>query len=414
MSAANSPGPQATPPPLGGSSASWNPGAAEDPWRNPQSPAQVRLPAPPPPPTEPSVPPPPAPKTVGLGAVTVLCAVTAVIASVLGAVLSTYLLGDLKPVTGTTSAGGDPVVDRDPDSVAGVVEEILPSVVTILTPDGGNGSGFVISKEGHILTNHHVAAAGSDEPVDGLQVQFSDGRIFEAEPIGSDPASDVAVIKIEGEEFQPMKLADSDKLASGDPVIAIGAPLGLSSTVTTGIVSALDRPVMTQSDDGSTESVMAAIQTDAAINPGNSGGALTDMAGQVVGINSAIASFANEQGQAGNIGIGFAIPINQAKRIADEIIETGKASRTVFGATLGRPKAGVGVELQEIVKDSPAERAGLKSGDVLLSFSGKPVTDNTELVALVRKHAPGESVTVEYRRDGEDDSVQVELAAGSD
>ncbi|NUQ89066.1 MAG: PDZ domain-containing protein, partial [Glycomyces artemisiae] len=172
-------------------------------------------------------------------------------------------------------------------------------------------------------------------------------------------------------------------------------------------------PVLTENNNGEVESVMAAIQTDAAINPGNSGGPLTDIAGQVIGINTAIASTAAE-GEAGNIGIGFAIPINQAKRIADEIIATGSAAHTVLGAELGESELGVGVTLATIVDGSPADDAGLEDGDLLTSFDGTRVTENTQLIALIRKLAPGTVVTVVYERDGEEHSAQVTLEAAAD
>jgi putative serine protease PepD len=289
----------------------------------------------------------------------------------------------------------------------------MPSVVTILTADGGNGSGFIVSDDGYIMTNHHVVVGGAAEPADSLQVLFSDGSVTTAEVIGSDPDSDVAVLRIDGDDHPAMVLADSDQVAVGDPVLAVGAPLGLSSTVTEGIVSAIDRPVLTENNNGEVESVMAAIQTDAAINPGNSGGPLTDIAGQVIGINTAIASTASE-GAAGNIGIGFAIPINQAKRIADEIIATGTASHTVIGAELGESALGVGVTLSRIIPDSPAADAGLQDGDVLTQFNGTTVTENTQLIALIRKLAPGTEVTVVYLRDGEEHSAQVTLEAATD
>ncbi|WP_025273745.1 S1C family serine protease [Haloglycomyces albus] len=397
-------------PPL--SEATWNPNAAHDPWRNPHSQAYVRYPAPPPPATEALPPTSPPRQGVGLGMVTVICAITALLAGITGTVVSSLLLGDVR-FSSSIGDANSPVVDRDPESVSGVVDELLPSVVTIFTPDGGNGSGFIVSEDGYIMTNHHVVAMGGENSASQLQVRLSNGEVSDAEVVGSDPQSDVAVIKIAGDDHQPVAIADSDELAVGDPVIAVGAPLGLTSTVTLGIVSALDRPVVTESLDGNTESVMAAIQTDAAINPGNSGGALTDAAGQVIGVNTAIAGFANEQGEAGNIGIGFAIPINQAKRIADEIIDTGQASHTVFGASLGTTKVGIGVELEEVVPGSPADDAGLRDGDVLTSFADRTVSDNTELVALVRKFAPGDTVTVTFERDGQEQSAQVTLAAKS-
>ncbi|MDA1369023.1 putative serine protease PepD [Glycomyces algeriensis] len=392
-------------------SAWWHPAAAADPWRDPGSRAVIETrPVPHAPAPEP-LPARTTPARPALGIVIAVSAVTALIAGTLGAAIGIWAT---RSGTGTGSLlGAEPQTERDVSSVAGVVEQIMPSVVTVLTADGGNGSGFIVSDDGYVMTNHHVVVGGGTEPADSLQVLFSDGSLTTAEVIGSDPDSDVAVLRIEGDEHPAMVLADSDQVAVGDPVLAVGAPLGLSSTVTEGIVSAIDRPVLTQNNNGEVESVMAAIQTDAAINPGNSGGPLTDIAGQVIGINTAIASTAAE-GEAGNIGIGFAIPINQAKRIADEIIATGSASHTVLGAELGESELGVGVTLSKVVAGSPADDAGLRDGDVLTSFNGNMVAENTELIALIRKLAPGTVVTVVYERDGEEHSAQVTLEAASD
>ncbi|GAB3645056.1 S1C family serine protease [Glycomyces tarimensis] len=405
-------GPQA-PGPQDHASAWWHPAAASDPWRDPRSHAVIETrPAPAAPPIEPLRPRPAGPARVGLGLVVAVSAIVSLIAGTLGAAIGIW--ATRTDVLGGTITGAEPQVQRDADSVAGVVASIMPSVVTVLTAGGGNGSGFIVSDDGYIMTNHHVVVGGGSEPAEQLEVLFNNGEVAVAEVIGSDPDSDVAVLKIDGEDHPPMVLADSDQMAVGDPVLAIGAPLGLSSTVTEGIVSAIDRPVLTQNSSGEIESVMAAIQTDAAINPGNSGGPLTDVAGQVIGINTAIASTAAEGEQAGSIGIGFAIPINQAKRIADEIIASGSASHTVIGAELGHEELGVGVTLSKVLPGSPAEEAGLRDGDVLTDFDGKTVTENTELIALVRKLAPGTTVTVVYERDGQEASAQVTLAAASD
>ncbi|WP_205325380.1 S1C family serine protease [Glycomyces sp. YM15] len=398
-------------PPQPDQSAWWNPAAASDPWRDPTSHAVIE--------TRP-VPNAPAPEPLpartprvrpALGIVIAVSAVTALIAGTLGAAIGIWAT---RSGSGTGSfLGAEPQTERDVTSVAGVVEQIMPSVVTVLTSNGGNGSGFIVSDDGYVMTNHHVVVGGGTEPAAALEVLFSDGNVATAEVVGSDPDSDVAVLRIEGDEHPAMVLADSDRVAVGDPVLAVGAPLGLSSTVTEGIVSAIDRPVLTENNNGEVESVMAAIQTDAAINPGNSGGPLTDIAGQVIGINTAIASTAAE-GEAGNIGIGFAIPINQAKRIADEIIATGSASHTVLGAELGESELGIGVTLSKVVPGSPADDAGLQDGDVLTSFNGNMVAQNTELIALIRKLAPGTVVTVVYERDGEEHSAQVTLEAATD
>ncbi|MFC3491119.1 S1C family serine protease [Glycomyces rhizosphaerae] len=398
--------------PQAGQSVWWHPAAASDPWRDPSSHAVIQThavpyaPAPEPLPARPARAARPA-----LGLVVAVSAVTALIAGILGAAIGIW--ATRSGPGGGSITGAEPQTERDVTSVAGVVEQIMPSVVTVLTADGGNGSGFIVSDDGYVMTNHHVVVGGGTEAPESLQVLFSDGNVTSAEVIGSDPDSDVAVLRIDGDEHPAMVLADSDQVAVGDPVLAVGAPLGLSSTVTEGIVSAIDRPVLTENNNGEVESVMAAIQTDAAINPGNSGGPLTDIGGQVIGINTAIASTAAE-GEAGNIGIGFAIPINQAKRIADEIVATGSASHTVLGAELGESELGVGVTLDKVVAGSPADDAGLQDGDVLTSFNGNMVAENTELIALIRKLAPGTVVTVVYERDGQEHSAQVTLEAASD
>lgn len=393
-------------------SAWWNPDAANDPWRNPESHAVVEhTVSDQPPPTEPLPQPSAAPPArTGLGTMIVLSMVVALVAGTLGAAIGVYATrtgGGF--IGGGSISGADPVTDRELDSAAEVVDEVMPSVVTVLTPGGGNGSGFFVSDDGLVMTNAHVVE-GSDSP----QVQMSDGDVHESEVVGSDPETDVAVLQVEGDDFQPVVFADSDELNVGDPALAIGAPLGLSSTVTQGMVSALDRPVVTEDFEGDTAAIMAAVQTDAAINPGNSGGPLTDAAGQVIGVNTAIAGFSDEQGQAGSIGIGFAIPINQARRVADELVEIGEASRTVMGAEVGDTAAGIGVELTSVVSGSPADDAGLNDGDVVTTFNGATVTENVELVALVRKYAPGTTVEVEYQRSGAEFTTDVTLVADSD
>ena len=393
-------------------SAWWNPDAANDPWRNPESHAVVEHTVhDQPPPTEP-LPQPSAtpPARTGLGTMIVLSMVVALVAGTLGAAMGVYATRTGSGFIGGGSiSGADPVTERELDSAAEVVDEVMPSVVTVLTPGGGNGSGFFVSDDGLIMTNAHVVE-GSESP----QVQMSDGEVHESEVVGTDPETDVAVLQVEGDDFQPVVFADSDELNVGDPALAIGAPLGLSSTVTQGMVSALDRPVVTEDFEGDTAAIMAAVQTDAAINPGNSGGPLTDAAGQVIGVNTAIAGFSDEQGQAGSIGIGFAIPINQARRVADELVEIGEASRTVMGAEVGDTAAGIGVELTSVVSGSPADDAGLNDGDVVTSFNGATVTENVELVALVRKYAPGTTVEVEYQRSGAEFTTDVTLVADSD
>ncbi|MGH3739531.1 MAG: S1C family serine protease [Micromonosporaceae bacterium] len=286
----------------------------------------------------------------------------------------------------------------------------MPSLVTVLVRSGskgGNGSGFVISDDGYVVTNEHVAlGAGKDA---NLRVAFSDGSTATATVVGASKESDIAVLKVSRTGLKPVAFGNSDQVAVGDPVIAVGAPLGLQNTVTQGVVSALDRPVAGGEDD---PSVFAAIQTDAPINPGNSGGALLDGAGLVIGVNTAILTV-GEKGSAGSVGLGFAIPINQARRVASEIVKSGHARNPVIGAEVDNSyqNANGGVRLSKVVSGGPAEQAGLKSGDVLTRFSGRLLAEPIDLVALIRKHAPGTVIAVEYLRGGERQRTRITLGA---
>jgi putative serine protease PepD len=262
-----------------------------------------------------------------------------------------------------------------------------------------------------VLTNDHVVGGATGTAT--ITVTFSDGRTAPARVVGTETESDVAVLKIDQTGLPAVEFADSDAIQVGDPVIAVGAPLALSNTVTSGIVSALDRPVVA-GENGSPR-YYAAIQTDAAVNQGNSGGPLFDLAGRAVGINSVIKSLSADQQTAGNVGLAFAIPINQAKRQAQDIIERGKARRTVLGASTDpsfRSPAG-GVKLASVTPGGPAEQAGLRAGDVILRLEDDPLEDPEDLVALVRKYPPGAVTTVQYQRDGGDQQASVTLAADS-
>jgi putative serine protease PepD len=259
-----------------------------------------------------------------------------------------------------------------------------------------------------VITNDHVVA----DATGSVTVTFNDGDVAPADVVGKDPESDLAVIKVNGgEDLSPVEFGNSDGIAVGDPVLAFGAPLALANTVTSGIVSALDRTIQA-GEPGGPVRYYAAIQTDAAVNQGNSGGPLVDSGGRVIGVNSVIKSLATDEEQAGNIGLAFAIPINQAKRVAQEIIATGKARRTVFGAQVegGRVPSG-GVRLVSVDSAGPAGSAGLRNGDVVTKLDGHVLEESTDLIALVRKYAPGEVVTVEYRRGSDRRTASVTLAA---
>jgi putative serine protease PepD len=298
-----------------------------------------------------------------------------------------------------------------------------PSVVTVYVASGstsGSGSGVVLTDDGYVLTNNHVVGLDGSGTAT-VQVRTSDGTLYDATVVGTDPASDLAVIQLDGASgLTPATFADSDEVQVGDVAVAIGAPLGLSNTVTDGIISATNRAVATGStqDDAT---VIDALQTDAAINPGNSGGALVNGAGEVVGINTAIATVASgapgSQSQSGNIGVGFAIPGNTAERIAQEIISTGSATRAFLGvrartaADNENSGVGTGAQVVSIEADSAAAKAGIQEGDVITAVGDRLVTTSTELTAAVRSQAPGEDVTLSVRRGGDVRTVQVTLGS---
>ncbi|MGY4909939.1 S1C family serine protease [Micromonospora aurantiaca (nom. illeg.)] len=391
----------------------WWSDALADPWRDPYAPAAVVVPAVPAPGAgEPEpVTDPDLPARSGMRQVVLISLITALLAGSLGSALTyAFLRGGDVPTIGAQSGQAPALAQRKPESLAGVAERVLPSVVTIRVVSLGGtseGSGFVVTSEGHIVTNDHVVADGSGKAT----VVFNDGSTAAGTVVGQDPESDLAVIKVSRSGLTPVQFGDSDALAVGDPVLAIGSPLSLANTVTAGIVSALDRTMQAGEPGGPTR-YYAAIQTDAAVNHGNSGGPLVDGAGRVVGVNSTIKSLVADGQEAGNIGLAFAIPINQAKRITEDIIGTGKARRTVIGAQVGGTGAtGGGVRLNAVEPAGPAAAAGLRTGDVVLRLDGHPMTDPTDLVALVRKYAPGSVVTVEYRRGSARQNASVTLAA---
>ncbi|MFC5666154.1 S1C family serine protease [Kitasatospora misakiensis] len=308
-----------------------------------------------------------------------------------------------------------------PGSVAGIAQKALPSVVTIKAQgngESGTGTGFVFDTEGHILTNNHVVAPASSGGK--LTVKFADGSSYGASVLGRAEGYDVAVIKLDSPpkgKLTPLPLADSDKVNVGDSTIAIGAPYGLESTVTTGIVSAKDRPVASGDETGAQASYMNALQTDASINPGNSGGPLLDSSGAVIGINSAIQSNASSNGRAGSIGLGFAIPINQAKWVADTLIKTGKPVYAKLDVLRNDDYKGDGAQIQTrdiqgqpaVTPGGAADQAGLKPGDVITKLAGSPIENGPALVSKIWTHKPGETVDVEYTRNGQTATTKVTL-----
>lgn len=314
---------------------------------------------------------------------------------------------------GTASPGGAPSVpaaNMPPGSVEQVAAKVVPSVVMLETDMGRQseeGSGIVLSADGLILTNNHVVAAAAKpppgSPAPKTTVTFHDGRNATFTVVGTDPTSDIAVIRVQGVSgLTPIAIGASRDLRVGQPVLAIGSPLGLAGTVTTGIVSALNRPVSTTGEAGNQNTVLDAIQTDAAINPGNSGGALVNMNGQLVGINSAIATMGADSGdaQSGSIGLGFAIPIDQAKRIADELIATGKASHASLGVQVTTDKDVPGAKVVEVVANGAAASAGVPKGVVVTKVDDRTINSADGLVAAVRSKAPGEKVSLTFQEPG--------------
>ena len=305
---------------------------------------------------------------------------------------------------------------------------IGPSVVTINVSAGdqgaGTGSGVIIRPDGYVLTNNHVVTLDSSSAASSNQiaVTLANGSSQAASVVGTDPADDLAVVKLAGQaKLSAAIFAKSSALQVGQSVVAVGAPLGLSNTVTSGIVSALERPVQA---GNSGESIFNAIQTDAAINPGNSGGPLVDLNGHVVGINSAIATAGSGNGEtasSGNIGIGFAIPSDEATRIAAELIATGKASHAIIGVSVaaapaaqgGGPTSAAGATVTAVTPNGPAAKAGIKAGDVITSVGQQRIDDSTSLIAAVRSYTPGQTVPITINRNGASRTVPVTLAASS-
>ncbi|MFF4784424.1 S1C family serine protease [Streptomyces griseorubiginosus] len=317
--------------------------------------------------------------------------------------------------------------ERAPGTVAGIAARALPSVVTLHVRgagESGTGTGFVLDGLGHILTNNHVVEpAGSDGEI---SVTFQNGDTAKATVVGRDSGYDLAVVRVNGVRgLRPLPLGNSDNVQVGDPVVAIGAPFDLEGTVTSGIISAKERPITAGGErgDGSDVSYVDALQTDAPINPGNSGGPLLDSRARVVGINSAIRSagqgIGSESGQAGSIGLGFAIPVNQAKRVAEELINTGRATHPVIGVTLDMGYTGDGARVgttgrgggPAVSKGGPGEKAGLKAGDVITGVDGRPVHSGDELIVRTRAHRPGDLLRLTLERAGREFTVTLTLGS---
>ena len=358
----------------------------------------------------------------GWGALVGATVAAALVAGTTGGIVGGYLADGGGSSGGTRTvaapAPGAGATTRPQGSIANIAATALPSVVTLKVEgaDGGaTGSGWVYDDKGHVVTNNHVVAGAGGSG--SITVVLSDGKQVSGKVVGKDASYDLAVVQVQGATLDPLPVGRSADVVVGDEVIAVGAPLGLDSTVTSGIVSALDRPVTPGEQDD--QSFINAIQTDAAINPGNSGGPLLDMDGRVIGVNSAIARVPGSTigGQSGNIGVGFAIPSDQVVTTVDQLISTGRAEHPIIGVFLDSQYDGQGVRIADsgpggdpaVNPGGPADKAGLKAGDVIVAFEGKPVADDGELVVKIRARKVGDSVRLTVRRDGRERDVTMVL-----
>lgn len=341
-----------------------------------------------------------------------------------GVVAAMLLSGGLGGWVGASVAGGgtaglsSPISTSQPEgeapdgTVESVADKVLPSVVSIDVRGErgrGEGSGVVLTTDGLIITNNHVIgmAAGNGR----IQVRFDDGTKAPASVVGTDPATDIAVIKAEtSKPLTPIALGSSSNLDEGQAVAAVGSPLGLSGTVTTGIVSALERPVRAGGEQSDQSTVIDAIQTDAAVNPGNSGGALVNMNGELIGINSAIASMGS--GSSGSIGLGFAIPVDQARRIADQLIKQGYATRAVLGVAVSDSPEADGSLVRSVEAGGPADQAGIEEGAVITKVGERLIEGGDSLVAAIRSRAPGDTISVTYAAGVGEDQKTVDVVLG--
>jgi S1-C subfamily serine protease len=358
------------------------------------------------------------------GRLAVAAGVLALACTILGGVVGGYIAlhsqgGQTDPSynVGTVPAA---VAGRPASSVAGVAARVTPSVVMIKVNGGqGTGSGFII-RGGYIVTDNHVVTLDNQVPNAAIRVYFSNGSSVPGRLVGRDPYADIAIIKVDGTSRLPaLTLGNSAAVAVGDPVIAVGSPLGLADTVTSGIVSAVDRPVQPGQTASTTPQVFFdAIQTDAPINPGNSGGPLVNAKGQVIGVDAAIDTLGNNPltgTQGGSIGLGFAIPINQARRVAVELIRTGHSTHAVIGANINAGWGGNGAQITSskaaVTPGGPAALAGIRAGDVIVRFAGQPVANGNALLDAVRSAPPGATVSVTFLRNGQQHMVTVRLGS---
>ncbi len=417
------------PEPPGPGSPWWKEGAATDPWRDALSPYWIAGPpvfaddqviaiADPPEPAEEAAEPAPSKRgraRFGLSTLAIVL-VAGLVAGVVGGGVGYWLSERAHRILTDPNAKlaitGTPA-NRPPGSVADIAKRVSPAVVSIdvrSSDSAGSGSGVIIDKGGYILTNNHVVNFGTSV---SIRVVFADQTSAPAQVVGTDPPNDLAVIKVAKTGLTLASLGDSSTLAVGDPVVAIGDPLGLRGTVTAGIVSSLRRPLRLTGEHGQPDAVIDAIQTDAAINPGNSGGALVAADGSVVGINTAIASLGQSAGggQSGNIGVGFAIPINTARAVAQQLIRTGKVVHADFGASTRSVTNGTqsGAYLVQVSPGGPAAKAGLREGDVITLFQKELIDSGDALTVAVNESQPGQVVSVRYVRNGVSATASVTL-----
>ncbi|WP_344295071.1 S1C family serine protease, partial [Streptomyces synnematoformans] len=358
--------------------------------------------------------------------------VIALVAGGIGGAIGSYIERNGTPghVELDQSAADDGGGKRPPGSVAGIARSALPGVVTLRVSgaaEQSTGTGFVLDKRGHILTNNHVVQPAEDGGE--ITVTFSGGESKTAEVVGGDAGYDLAVVRVKGVSgLKPLRLGNSRSVAVGDPVVAIGAPYDLPNTVTSGIISAKERPITAGGGegDGSDVSYVNALQTDAPINPGNSGGPLLDAKGRVIGINSAIRGADNGSGdpqteQGGSIGLGFAIPVNKGAEVAEQLINTGKATHPVIGVTLNMQYTGDGAQVgttaaeggtEPVTPGGPADTAGIEPGDVITGVDGEAVHNGEELIVKIRSRSPGDDLSLTVERDGEELTVDLTLGEG--
>lgn len=329
--------------------------------------------------------------------------------ALLGGIVGGTLGGDDGGLLELDTRTAAPLPD-DNGSIAAVAAELLPSTVQIVADGAGpgqaTGSGFVLDTDGHVITNSHVVAPAAG----GGRIAVIDaaGERYPARIVGRSDTYDIAVLRVPAlRDARPAAIGASRQMNVGETVVAIGSPLGLGSTVTSGIISALDRPVT--AGDADATSYINAVQTDAAINPGNSGGPLVNLQGQVVGVNSAIATTGGFGGERGSIGVGFAIPIEQVQITADQILRTGEARYPVIGANVTVGGAARGAAIEDVPAGGPAARAGLRAGDLVTFVDGVRVTDGVSLIVAIRSRQPGQSVTLTVEREGQQLELEVEL-----